>query len=428
MYHAAIGRKFLTAYNDRHGTTYTPRQFFDEEFCPLFFTPDSFLLHVNNSPFAQAFNQRKRTPLTENILADAANTLHKKIEASSSHPDASILMGAGAAQTGAPTSGQISAGIVPGYTTDDVYCSWFAMALGITVKGGLALLPDNADVLLDMAEGWPLYARHLAQSPGLTDKQIPVWNAWWLCARYDEEFEPGDPLVTLNPAVNKERLQTCSWGTVLYSLSQQHHGRRMNTFVYNHGQMNTTIGMVVLDLPSAWRRFFGPLLEGLPGVACRDLIHLFDTEMGLHAACRQGIIGLRALQPKGLRAYMEKGRLPKAATSEDERFLTYKTYMRWIMAMLNSKDLTNYAREVAGTLRSAAEGKRGLTRSSREVKEVLQSTNRRKFVDGLTELVEKNTNAGATFIALVERVMELPVANFPLFMTLLRFYYVAEDN
>ena len=98
------------------------------------------------------------------------------------------------------------------------------------------------------------------------------------------------------------------------------------------------------------------------------------------------------------------------------------------MAMLNSKELTDYIREVAGTLHGVAKGERGLTRSSREVNDVLKSTTRLKFINGLTGLVEKNKEAAPVLVTLVERVMDLPVTNFPLFMSLLRFYYVAEQD
>jgi hypothetical protein len=170
------------------------------------------------------------------------------------------------------------------------------------------------------------------------------------------------------------------------------------------------------------------LLEDVPGLTRRALARVFDTEMGLHAACRQGVIGLRVLQPKGLRSYMEKGRVPQAPAPDDDKFITYKMYMRWIMAMLNSKELGDYAKEVADTLHGAAKGKRGLTRSSQEVKAVLQSTTRRNFIDGLTKLVETNRDSAPAFVALVDRVLQLPAANFPLFITLLRFYYAAEQD
>ena len=56
MIASTIGRTFLKAYNEREGTHYTAKEFFEEEFHPLFYGSPKYMQWITNSPFVQGLS------------------------------------------------------------------------------------------------------------------------------------------------------------------------------------------------------------------------------------------------------------------------------------------------------------------------------------------------------------------------------------
>jgi len=74
--------------------------------------------------------------------------------------------------------------------------------------------------------------------------------------------------------------------------------------------------------------------------------------MGLRAACQAGCIGIPAMEPKGLRAFLpiEKGTKKISYKGDEEQEITFNTYLIWILAMLNNEKLWDMSREFAELL------------------------------------------------------------------------------
>jgi len=57
MIAATIGKKFLKAYNHQHDSAYTAKDFFTQEYFPLFFDKEKYMQWVTNSPFVQGIKK-----------------------------------------------------------------------------------------------------------------------------------------------------------------------------------------------------------------------------------------------------------------------------------------------------------------------------------------------------------------------------------
>ncbi len=424
MYTAYIGKQLIQAINQRDGTTHTPRTFFDDVFYPCFFANERFLLDTNNAPPGQAYKQKGKTPLTPSVLAITLSKVHAKIEGGD--VDASIYMGGPSSDTKATTSGQVT-NIHRDIPPDDVYASWIGTGLGATVEGGLSLLLDDDEPLLALYEGWREYRCLLDQTPNLKPHQINTWNGQWLTYRLGKAY---------NPAVNHtwqtnadgSGLETQTWVQLLFALSHHYHktpGKTLTAYVYAFGQMNRTLGFARLNLPEVYALadLYNELFTVPPGMVPASFEELYKTENGFKRACQNVAVGLRALQPKDLRAYMDGSKKPDNA----ERTLQFQTYQTWIIAMLNNKDLSTRAEALAEALHQYGQSSRsGKTTETRQAEEVLDSKNRLKFIEALTAITEKLPDEHGTaelFNTVVEEVITMPTDNVPLFLTLVRFKY-----
>ena len=95
--------------------------------------------------------------------------------------------------------------------------------------------------------------------------------------------------------------------------------------------------------------------------------------------------------------------------------------------MLNKTELLELATRLAESLlaleakRKEEGGGRGKTTLFQDIEDVKVAKNLRGFIDALTLLIE-SVNADL-FGNVVEQVLKMPVDNFPLFITLVRFEY-----
>ena len=192
-----IGKIFLDAYNEEYGTSYDARTFFLEQFYPLFFDQNKYMMTAGNSPLENPklswddLIKGKKPFETPEQRKLRFEKLIKKIE--ESEADASIARGYASLDVTATTSGQVTDLKLPN-SQEEIYASWIGDALGIGVQGGFSILFSNKEILLDIFEGWKLYRTSLNETTMLKGNQINTWNGQWLSHYYDpREYDADMP-------------------------------------------------------------------------------------------------------------------------------------------------------------------------------------------------------------------------------------------
>ncbi len=433
MYTSYIGTYFIELYNKKKNTNYDAEHFFEEKMFPLFFDEDMHLMHVGNSPFFQK-------PKAEDVKKHGSKSLvqfhNLKEKMKTDSPNMSIFVGYGASDAKGTTSGQMSD--LPNLDIDiqEMYASWIGQALAIGVSGGNVFLLKNEDVLWKLYEGWKYYRKYLNQTPNIKDKQIETWNGNWLAHILSKSYISEQPFVGYN--MNPEKVQgklaipTISWSYLFYKLSAYFGGEELLINAYSLSQTNTTLGFIKVFLhevqrPIAFKHKLFDFKEYKSEISIED-IEKFETFYTFSNACQMGTIGLKALEPKGLRAYMPKGTMPFAQGKElnfkkQESFYLYEIYQIWIMTTLNKTQLLELASKMAKILVDVeALGERGkktmatLSKNTRESKSLVQ------FAENLSHIVELTTEKELVRKVLKE-VLVMPTDNYPLFITLVRFEY-----
>lgn len=435
MYTSYIGRRFLTLWNARTGRDLSARQFFDEELHPVFFAHDKYLQWVPNSPFAQKVAQKDLVPGTTAAIVQL-DKLHRNVRDLA--PDASFVIGFPAAGTTGTTSGQVS-GVGPQVAAEDVYCSWIGGALGVGVSGGLTLLIDQDEVLWTLYAGWARYRALLSQRDGLKGNQIDTWNGRWLTHAFDPYFNPRQPLAgfdfdaALDTKDGSSALRTQAWVRVLFALASVYK-QRITAYVYSLAQTNRTIGFVPLELGAVedMHQLSQRLFQLSPDIRdWQKVTSLYETHLGFARACQLGSIGLAAIEPAKLQDYLP-GNDKKINLKTDADRLQFDIYQLWILAMLNNQELYNAADQLAGALQQySGTAKQGKMNLDRQVEKVFVK-HRPAFIERLTEILEEAKSSASNYTALfdeaVRQVMLMPVDNFPLFIILVRFRYIARQS
>lgn len=430
-----IGKIFLDAYNEKYGTSYDARTFFLEQFYPLFFDQNKYMMTAGNSPLENPklswddmIKGKKpfETPEQRKIRFEK---LIKKIE--ESEADASIARGYASLDVTATTSGQVTDLKLPN-SQEEIYTSWIGDALGIGVQGGFSILFSNKEILLDIFEGWKLYRKCLNETSMLKGNQINTWNGQWLSHYYDpREYNADMPLAGYNPFnVNKDRIisiDTQTWTKILIGISKKYRNAQILGYIYSIGQTNTTIGFIPFNLNQIRRPIH--LYEKIFGMSNgRNAESLWGTAIGFKTACTYGAIGIKAMEPKGLRDYVySKGdkvpKQPKAPKNEDEQ-INFNVYKIWILAMLNNDELWEKSQELAELLNEASSDKDKSISTKRKnlVETVLYATNKKQFIAAATEVVSC-IDKKDEFKGIVKEIHGMPTDNVPYFLTLLRFQY-----
>jgi len=439
MYTSHIGRRLLGLYHQRTGEELSARQFFEQRLYPLFYAHKRYLQWVPSSPFAQkvaAGNLAGGKTEAEVQLA----TLHHKI--ATVPPDASFVIGFPAAGVEGTTSGQVS-GVGPQVGPDDIYCSWIGGALGVGVSGGLSLLLDEDDVLWALYEGWALYRTYLTQRPTMKGNQIETWNGHWLAHAFSPEFDPDHPLdgltIELTDTAGTLAMPTREWVQVLFALTRHYPTRDLTAYVYSLAQTNRTIGFVPLQLRGIRKvydltdkLFLFP--AAVQSAGQDQLLRLYSVHYGFARACQLGAIGLAAIEPAKLRDYLPSANGPAKVPSvkTEAAAIQFAFQQLWILAMLNNQELYDTADRLAGALQQySGTAKQGKMNLDRQVEKVFVK-HRPAFIERLTEILEEAKSAASDYTALfdeaVRQVMLMPVDNFPLFIILVRFRYIARQS
>ncbi|MBM4160735.1 MAG: hypothetical protein FJ217_06520 [Ignavibacteria bacterium] len=417
----------------------TVREYFENHYFKLFFDDSEYLQSPANTPLFQLIAQKK----TKDAKArkKSLDEIHSKIEtfarSKNTLPDMSFAIGYPSADMVGTTSGQVSNILLP-LDEEDMYASWIGSALGIGIEGGLNVLIDNDELMSILEEGWTVYRSYVDQNDGI-DNKIETWNGIWLCHRLSEEFDPKKPTADfkpVNPGKKGEAvLERLPWTRTLFTLARKFPKSVETGYVYSFGQMNKTVGFVSFNLPEVKRLadIYRQLFGKIPALSNQRLDEIYQAERGFGFACEQGVIGLRSIEPKGLRKFMpgrsDKSELPKEKQNLESQ-INNSIYISWIVAMLNNKDLLTLAEKGSAMLRTYVVGERqARTTRSNTVAKVLDSKNRRELVDALTLVVEDDSSTADVCSAIVNAVMlSVPNDSVPLFVTLMRFKFALAQH
>lgn len=435
MITSTIGRIFLEAYNKEYTTQYDAKTFFLEKFYPLFFDHDKQMMYVINSPFVQQLPSCRDCIMGKKNFEDKSKrkerleTFLEKV--STNDADASIAVGYAAQGFANGTSGQVTS-MPSQISADDIYLSWIGAALGVKTEKEYTILFYNDDILLDIYKGWHLYRKALDETPMLDGNKINAWNAQWLIHYYDDmEYDEEDPFENYNPYGQSDTngifgVTLPRWTKVLELISDKVTDSKVLGYVYIYSKVNTTIGFIPFDLKGIKMPI--QLYEKLFGIADRGIAEaLWGTAFGFCTACTKGVIGVEAMEPKGLRPYITRGTMPKTAKNE-EQTINYNVYKTWLLAMLNNDALWDKSQQLAHLLMEAStdKSKEISTKSKNLVNNVLGSTNKKQFINCITEIVPLVSDK-KTLTDIVRDIHNMPNDNVPYFLTLLRFQYATND-
>jgi len=431
MYTSYIGKKFLHHYKKRYkkDENYSAAQFFEEVFFPLFFRDESHLMHVGNSPF---FQRPREEDVARHGSKSQAQFQNLKNKIRSGVPSGATYVGFAAEEIQATSSGQLT-NMNFNIDEEEIYASWIGEALAVGVNGGFAMLIDEEEVLLSLFTGWKHYRKFLQQTPNVKDKQIETWNGHWLPLSLSEDFSEEDfnyNNVEPREGIGGMAIPTQKWSMIFFRLSKKYPSKEIVIYAYNLSQTNTTLGFIKVYLPDILEmyEFRDKVFVNKEGSVLNDgHIESLETFYNFKSACRNGNIGLRAMEPAKLREFMPKGTVPYAQGkdfkfSDETSFIHYHLLKLWIIAMLNKTDLHQLASAVAKSLidfeRKPNRGKKDLDTLSEETR---SASNMKTFIDRLTQILEADNKD--VFRNVVDQVIRMPSDNFPLFVTLIRFEY-----
>lgn len=430
MIAANIGKIFLDAYNKKHQSNYSAKEFFVEKYYQIFFNHNKYMMSAGNSPLENpkiSWDKMRTGQLPYETIEKRKDRYTRTLEKMDSGPaDASIAIGFSTLDITAPTSGQITNLDLP-IKSDDIYLSWIGSGLGIGVQGALSLLFNEEQILLDIYEGWQLYRDYLNKTPSLRGNQVNTWNGQWISHRYDIiSYDHNNPTFSFNPFGSMSNggmeVVTQSWTKVLIGIARFYPKKNLTAYIYNIGQTNITVGFVPFNLPSIRQPF--ELYEKYFGTENREEVEkLFGTAIGFTKACQMGAIGVNALEPKGFRDSFQKGVIPNYSSEKSEKTINFNTYQIWLLAMLNNEQLWEKAHQIATTLNSySLSDKNARKVKSQEVTNLIASINKKQFIESLTEIVKGSVDS-IELTETAEVIHSMPTDNVPYFLTLIRFHY-----
>ncbi|NLE03317.1 MAG: hypothetical protein GX638_00745 [Crenarchaeota archaeon] len=162
---------------------------------------------------------------------------------------------------------------------------------------------------------------------------------------------------------------------------------------------------------------------------------LYGTAFGLRAACQYGSIGVRALEPKGLRAFMSTDKGGKKISyqeNDNTQRIIFNTYLIWILAMLNNETLWEESQQIAKLLLDyeAGAGKARKDRTN-NVNQLLDATSSKQFLQNMIPIIEDVVKEGkdtTNYENLGKKIHIMLKDNFPYFNTLIKFQYALSNK
>jgi hypothetical protein len=267
--------------------------------------------------------------------------------------------------------------------------------------------------------------------------QINTWNGHWIYLRYGYSFDESDPISGLNPLVKTKedlfKLPIINWIKILLGISLHFSDENLLGYLYILDKSNTTIGFIpfiMRDIKKPnqfYENIFGKsaLLQNY-----KTIENIYGTALGLKKACNQGSIGVKAMEPDGLRDFFPTAKKTKTIIykkNDEKQKITFNTYLIWILAMLNNEKLWDISREIALQLITYKKGaEKARTNRTSNIEALLTSSRRKQFLQNLIPIIEDDKTVD--FENLGKTVHSMPEDNFPYFNTLLKFQYVILTN
>ncbi len=436
MITANIGRTFLDAYNKRFHENYDAKSFFFDVYYPLFFDYKKYLMTAGNTPL-----ENPKISWADMIAGkksfESKEQREKRLESLVSkigigYPTTDNSIGFGSTDINSTTSGQTTCIAYP-FAEEDIYYSWFGASLGVGVQGGLSILFSEADILVDLFEGWKLYRTILNANDKLKGNQVNTWNGQWLAHRYNKRvYNQEQPMVGFSPfeaTAGGMNIATQSWTKVVIGIAQQYEQPNLMGYIFNFGQTNTTIGFIPFNLMHIKRpiQLYSKLFGSNEGTKAEEL---WGTEKGFKACCQKGAIGIEAMQPKGFRQYMteDKGKGVKLPKYDEKHKINFHTYQIWLLAMLNNEELWTKSIEFAQTLQTYVNRDKKLsTKRGNIVRNILASNTKKSFFQALSEIVS-DVESFNKIEENAKIIHMMPNDNVPYYLTLLRFHFAGLNN
>jgi hypothetical protein len=460
-----IGRTFLKAYNRKYEKELTAKEFFEQEYFELFFNHPKYLQWPTNSPFVQMKQGQKPHLLKSDERIEKLNNLHAKIAAGDK--DASIAIGFPASEEKefATTSGLIT-DLDLNFDNEEIYLSWIGSGLSVGVAGGLSILFDQPDILLQTYEGWKVYRKFLNDPvlESLAGNKITSWNGQWLSYTFSKDFRDYFDYASLDNLgffkLDKTDvvIETVKWSRLFFNLSRQFPESTYTGYIFSFGQTNKTLGFYPFKFQHAqkliifYKKLFGE------NAAMKDSSY-YENMYGINIkrACELGAIGIQALEPEGLRKYFDKDKMPNLKKSQvsrkvgqtDEEFdsilqeaekkdyenkiIPFRIYKTWLLAMItkNKEEMSDYTQEIAKAIcEYRAADKKGSTKRSNVVqKQLFASKSKKAFLEALTEMIsEVDENQLELFKELRDRIHLMNNEDFGYFVVLLKFDYAYQER
>ncbi len=430
MYTSYIGKQFLELYNLKEQKDYSAEEFFNEKLFPLFFNDERHFMHVHGSSFFQKVSE-KDIPPGKNKHSYRLSRLQNDIR--SGKISGSTYVGYAAETVQAVSSGQVSSIIGIAITTEEIYSSWIGHALSLGVEGRYCLLISNDKLLWAIYQGWKYYRIFLDNTPHVKDKEIEFWNTIWLLNVFDNSFDiPININIDTDTSVGETRIRKATWSKLVYEFCRNLPLKTAYAYCYKLDKTNTTIGFINIILHKVNEIFefrdkiFIPKDKSV--LSDKEISELL-THYTFYSACKLGSIGLKSLEPAGIREYMPWNSVPGAKGKDlklvnEESYKYYQLYKIWITAMLNKTDLLHLAEGIAGALHKfETEDERGKKVHATISSEIRESKSIVRFIENLSNLTIKSDTDKELLKNVVDEVLKMPPDNFPLFITLIRFEY-----
>ncbi len=459
-----IGRTFLKAYNKKYEKELSAKEFFEKEYFELFYNHNKFMQWVQNSPFDQLQKQKKH--LIAINRESALKKLVDSIESGVINGSTAFGFPASADKGFATTSGLVT-DIKTTTTPDDAYLSWIGSGFGIGIEGGYSFYFTDPDILISIFQGWTVYRKFL-NDPSiekLVERQVDTWNGQWLYYLYAKGKEQIPDFGSMSNAfvIDKTngtlKAKTIKWSKLMFSISKRYVDVVLTGFVGTFGNTNKTLGFFPFrfeqaeKLISYYKYLFGENNALYDASRYEEIYGKTIME-----ACKLGSIGLKALEPIGLREYfknpdkmpnLSKPKVNRGKDQFDEDFenslrelekkdyenkiIPFRIYKTWLLAMItkNKEEMSDYTREVAKAIYEYRAGdKKGSKKRSNIVSnQLFASKSKRAFLEALTEIISEVEDGNLNlFNELRDRVHLMNNEDFGYFIVLLKFDYAYQER
>ncbi|TAD81367.1 MAG: hypothetical protein EAY75_17855, partial [Bacteroidetes bacterium] len=262
MYNLEIGRKLLEVFNEGKTQPLNAKDFFDQVMFPVFFDTEIDSLHLmtgGNSAFGQpAYAKKERgSQSLGRLRREIFRNDVSKVLSGERNIGYSTLIGFSADDLDGTTTGQVSH-LRPSIGENEIYYTWIGAACGIGIAGGINILIDSQQLLNYLLQGWFYYRRFLTENTNFKGRQVETWNGLWVVYGFgatdpDESYRRVLDKLPEHQGITAKKESNLSerpdWFQMFLGFVQSKHlPYGLNAYAYKHGQMNTTLGFLRLEM------------------------------------------------------------------------------------------------------------------------------------------------------------------------------------